>query len=50
MGHWKKLAREVVAIAGGDQGQVEWGFEQLGLVKDIPAHGGVVVRVESDDI
>lgn len=24
--------------------EVGWGFEQPGLVRDIPAHGGVVLR------
>jgi len=26
-------------LPGSVQGQVGWGFEQSGLVKDVPAHG-----------
>jgi len=26
-------------VIGSIQGQVVWGFEQPGLVKDVPAHG-----------
>jgi len=27
-------------VIGSVQGQAGWGFEQPGLMKDVPAHGG----------
>ena len=34
------MPREAVAalLSGSVQGQVGWGFEQLDLVRDVPAH------------
>jgi len=45
--HWNRLPREAVAapLPGSVQGQVGWGFEQLGVVEGVPAHGtGVGTR------
>ena len=37
--HWHRLLIEVVDVPSLVQGQVGWGFEQPGLVEDVPAHG-----------
>jgi len=37
---WKQIAQRCSGgpIPGDIQGQVGWGFEQSGLVEDVPAH------------
>jgi len=47
--HWNRSPREAVAAPslGSVQGQVRRGFEQPGLVEDVPAHGR---GLEPDDL